>query len=164
MSPFNHSTRDISTQSQVLITGTADNDPYSQGLVSGEEHPGPVLSLLSEGSFGRLVVLDAGNRPGRVQLLLSEVSRLHPEIRATSELLGDLGGETYNAVTARLQLAVDSLRAEEPSAILCVCLNAWPPSLHIAWMRLTLRNPGLRLLEVTTNLQASVGAPRIEVV
>jgi two-component system NtrC family response regulator len=165
MSPF--STVDPDSQpppASVLVTGAGDSDPFAKGLVSGEEHPGPALTLLSRGQFERLLILDDGRHPENARALAEEAARRQPALRIFVESIGETEGLPYNAITARLQLVVDALRAESPSCLVNVCLNAWKSSAHFAWMRITYRNPGIRLLQVTINLNASSEPARIDTV
>jgi|GEM_PF-3228253 len=148
----------------VLVTVAGDSDPFAQGLISGEEHPGPALTLLSRGRFERLLILDDGRHPGNVRALAEEAARRQPALRVCAESIGETEGLSYNAITSRLQLVVDTLRAENPTCLINVCLNAWKSSAHFAWMRITYRNPGIRLLQVTISLHASSEPARIDIV
>src|SRR2546423_15088483 len=46
---------------KVLLTFTGFHDPYAMGLVGDEEQAGPILSLVREGSFDRLIIFSTPN-------------------------------------------------------------------------------------------------------
>ncbi len=46
---------------KVLLTFTGFHDPYGVGLVSNDEQAGPILSLVREGSFDKLIIFSTPN-------------------------------------------------------------------------------------------------------
>jgi hypothetical protein len=61
----------------VLLTFTGFHDPYFKGLVDQEEHPGPILSLLSTRSFEHIFLFDTPNTQRITEETKGAINRLH---------------------------------------------------------------------------------------
>jgi len=62
----------------LLISEVDSRDPFHHGLVTGELHPGPILSLLQSHPFTDLLLLL--NPEQEVGELLEELARRHPDV------------------------------------------------------------------------------------
>ncbi|MFA5256749.1 MAG: sigma 54-interacting transcriptional regulator [Opitutales bacterium] len=132
--------------------------------MSGEEHPGPIISILQENSFDLLVILQNEDSEARNLKVVAEISGTMPALKIETESIFGLDCAPYNRTSERLQSLLDSIRTRHPSASVFVSLNDGSPSTHVSWMRLVYRNEGLTLLQVRPSMHATTNRPAIVVV
>ncbi len=75
---------------KVLLTFTGFHDPYGVGLVGNDEQVGPILSLVREGSFDKLIIFSTPNTE-----------------KNTSATQEALRANTSNLIVERRDLALD---------------------------------------------------------
>ncbi len=130
----------------------------------GDEHPGPILSLLGARNYDHLVLLHEPHFVGLKDQLLVEIRRLRPSISIRSENLPPCDEQSVSRTSDYLQALLESIRARHPQASVHVSLNPVNPGTNVAWMRLVYRNSGLSLLQVRPHLHASSARPLVEIV
>ena len=62
----------------ILLTFTGFHDPYTLGLIGGEEVPGPILSLLAVRSFDHVILFDTPNTRENTRLTRAALEAQHP--------------------------------------------------------------------------------------
>jgi len=65
----------------VLLTFTGFNDPYSLGLLGDDKQWGPILSLVAERSFDRIVLFSTPNTEENTRGTRDALQSLYPAIQ-----------------------------------------------------------------------------------
>lgn len=148
----------------VLIAELSELDPYSTGLVCGEEHPGPILCLLQEKRFDALVLIYRNEQADKMDQIRAELDSLHPQVKFRAENIGERGSSGHAQTAFFLQSVVDSVRTVVPNAVISVLLDNESAQTNLAWMRIVYRNAGMKLLQVCPMLHATTARPNIELI
>jgi DNA-binding NtrC family response regulator len=121
----------------VLLTFTGFHDPFSPGLVEGEEQPGPILSLLSVRSFDRVYLFSTPTTDGVTRATRDEIEARHPKTRV--EILDTpLEDPTaYEAILRGIRSHYRQIRSDLGDASLYVAVASGTPQMHACWVLLT---------------------------
>lgn len=163
------STRDV------LLTFTGFHDPFSMGLVDEEEQPGPILTLVSERRFSRIILFGtprtADNTKATREALSSRFGDLIVEVRSLP--LDD--PTDYAAIISALRSHLAEIRSALPSCAFYVSVASGTPQMHACWVVLLkggefparilhVRPPRFvtadRPLVAEVDLESSLGVPR----
>jgi len=68
----------------VLLTFTGFHDPYTEGPVEGSRQPGPILSLLAEREFRRIVLFSTPDTFEVTEKTRAAIRKLNPAIEVVS--------------------------------------------------------------------------------
>jgi DNA-binding NtrC family response regulator len=148
----------------VLISEITDSDPYFNGLVSGDEHPGPLIALLASKSFDKVVILADENVSERVAFVAKEIKRKFPSLIISTERMPLFENATSERIDENLRNLVEKIRAEISNCEISVAINGKNPATLVSWLRQTYRFDGIELLLVRQNMHATTVLPEIEVV
>ena len=166
----------MATEKDVLLTFTGFHDPYSMGLVDEEEQPGPILTLIRERGFGRVVLFStpttSDNTEGTRQALASQHPTLAVEVRALP--LDD--PTDYAAIMTQLRHHLPKVRGAQSDWQFFVSVASGTPQMHACWVVLLqegefaarilhVRPPRFvtadRPLVTEVDLKSSLGAPAL---
>lgn len=148
----------------VLIAEVCDADPYLPGLVSGDDHTGPILTTLSARHFDVLALLRGDDDNTRLDALVKEIDSHFPGLEIQIFPTCDVDFSRYNKACSSLQTIIDTLREQEESAHISVALNPCNIRAHAAWMRLMYHNEGVTLLQMDTACLPSTEGPDINII
>jgi DNA-binding NtrC family response regulator len=161
---FNNSGYYVLPAVSVLITEITDSDPFTPGLISGDYHPGPLITLLRARHFDKVVILGNETDSERIRTVLAEVHKLFPSLYAETESLQPPDHAAYNQTGEALQHMLDGIRARNPDCSIFVSLNKCNPVTLVAWVRLVYRYSALTLLNVRQSLHATADMPQIDTI
>jgi DNA-binding NtrC family response regulator len=148
----------------VLVAEMCDADPYIPGLVSGDDHPGPLLTMLSARDFDALVLLCDSNDTGKLDSLTEEINKHLPGLEIKTESLDRLDFSDYNKTYSQLQYIVDAIRERAANSRIYVALNSENVRAHVAWIRMVYHNAGITLLQLDPSRHATSETPAISIV
>lgn len=121
----------------VLLTFTGFHDPYSPGLVGGQEQPGPVLSLVGARRFDRVVLFSTPTVARNTAETGDVLRARHPEITVDTVEL-DLPDPTeYLGILRALRKHTQMLLSQAPDAHYFVAVASGTPQMHACWVLLT---------------------------
>lgn len=121
---------------KVLLTFTGFHDPYSQGLVSEEEQPGPVLSLVSAMDFDVVILLATPATLDITSQTRSELETRFPTMRVDVRNAPLSDPTDYRAILAALRGHVTDVQEEFEGAAFFIGVASGTPQMHAAWVLL----------------------------
>jgi transcriptional regulator with PAS, ATPase and Fis domain len=121
----------------ILLTFTGFHDPYAQGLVGGEEQPGPVLSLLSARAFDRVYLFSTPTTEEVTEATRAAMANLYPKMEV--EILGiPLDDPTdYPSILNGLRHHYKQIQDELSGARLYIAVASGTPQMHACWVLLS---------------------------
>ncbi len=123
------------TTQGTLLTFTGFHDPYSEGPVEGSRQPGPILSLLGERTFDRVVLFSTPSTVEVTRNTLEAIREECPETRAEIRHLELPDPTDYSAILRELRSALRDLTGFD-SRELYVATASGTPQMHACWMLL----------------------------
>src|SRR3972149_5015504 len=87
----------------VLLTFTGFHDPYTPGLVAGTEQPGPILSLLSNRRFDRVVLFSTPHVEAHTERTAQPLATQFPGVGVEVRHLPLYDPTDYRAILANLR-------------------------------------------------------------
>jgi len=67
------------TRDHVLLSFTGFQDPYALGLVGEEDQPGPILSLLNERTFSKIILFSTPKTSKNTSDTVRALKELYPD-------------------------------------------------------------------------------------
>jgi DNA-binding NtrC family response regulator len=121
---------------KVLLTFTGFHDPYAVSLVGDEEQAGPILSLVREGSFDRLIIFSTPNTDKNTSAT-QEVLRFSAPHMAVERRDLPLDDPTdYTAIMRELRRHVAQICDVETKADYFISVTSGTPQMHACWLLL----------------------------
>ncbi len=120
----------------VLLTFTGFHDPYSPGLIAGQEHPGPILSLLGVRPFTRVVLFST---PGTIQNTYSTTDAIrgrYPAIEVENVELNTTDPTNHEEILRLMREQLSGIVEREQGASLFVSVASGTPQMHACWVLL----------------------------
>jgi DNA-binding NtrC family response regulator len=148
----------------ILVSEITELDPYCRGLISGDEHPGPLLALVASKRFDKLLLVVDENESRSVSGLENELAAKFPSMGVEVERVPFSTALTSERMDELLRNIVEKIRAVHHNCDIHVALNRKNPETLVAWVKQTKRFDGITLLIVRQNLHASTEPPEIEVI
>lgn len=119
---------------RILMTFTGFHDPYSKGLVEGQDQPGPVLTLARTVAFDRIFLIGTPNTVRNTNETRDALRAEHPAIRIDIED-ADLPDPTdYAAIFAALRRTTQRILDLEPEGEYFVAVASGTPQMHAVWL------------------------------
>lgn len=120
----------------VLFTFTGFHDPFFQGLIDGEEQPGPILSLLHAHPCERVYLIATPNTREITARTQEAIQSLYPEKHVHSLAL-DLDDPTdYREILLGLRNAIRPIVDDLSDARLFIAVASGTPQMHACWLLL----------------------------
>ena len=120
----------------ILLTFTGFQDPYTIGLVDKEEQPGPILSLVGEKSFDKIILFSTPrtdkNTSSTKEVL--QASNRNLEIEVRNLVLED--PTDYFAILKELRSNVRKICDATPQASFFISVTSGTPQMHACWILL----------------------------
>jgi DNA-binding NtrC family response regulator len=113
-------------------------DPFTPGEISGEQLPGPILSIMSAKQFRHLFLFHTPHTREHAVATEKEVSSRYPECQIVVNELPISDPKDYSSVMGRLARRVRTLMKPESSEIAdCyVCVSSGTAEMRAAWFLL----------------------------
>ena len=121
----------------ILFTFTGSHDPYSRGLVEGEEQPGPILSLLSARSFGRVYLFSTPHMEAVSVETQTEIASAYPDVDVEILEIPLEDPTDYKAILNGIRTHYERIHSSLSGASLYVSVASGTPQMHACWVLLT---------------------------
>lgn len=121
---------------RALLTFTGFHDPYSKGLVGQEDQRGPILSLVAEEAFDRIILFSTPATENITLATETELAQIAPD--TTTEIRDvPLGDPTdYRAILTQLRYHIREILDELPDSSFFIAVASGTPQMHASWVLL----------------------------
>jgi transcriptional regulator with AAA-type ATPase domain len=122
---------------KILMTFTGYNDPYSKGMVAGEDQAGPILSVLAARKLDRVVLFSTPSMAESTDATAAAISAMvnGPEVSIRRLDLPD--PTDYLAILRELRRECGAIRQQYVEDELFVSTASGTPQMHACWFLLT---------------------------
>jgi transcriptional regulator with PAS, ATPase and Fis domain len=121
---------------RVLLTFTGFHDPFSKGLVGQEDQPGPILSLVSEETFDRIILFSTPATENITEATKEELDRVTPKTETEIRDVPLNDPTDYRAILAQLRSHLRHIIDELPDAEFFIAVASGTPQMHASWVLL----------------------------
>jgi len=121
----------------ILLTFTGFHDPYIKGLVDQEEHPGPILSLLTTRSFDHIFLFDTPSTQQVTVKTKAAIEKLHSGSKVHVLGINLVDPTNYQEIFRGLRIYLHRIIDDFPSAHFFVAVASGTPHMHACWVLLT---------------------------
>jgi len=121
----------------VILTFTGFHDPYFKGLVDQEEQQGPILSILSARSFGRVFLFDTPTTRDISSRTMVAIKSLYPEIDVGVLDVKIDDPTDYRQILNGLRNHTRRILPEIEDGNFHVAVASGTPHMHACWLLLT---------------------------
>jgi DNA-binding NtrC family response regulator len=149
----------------ILFSFTSFHDPYKSSVIAGEEHPGPILTALTNLKFDR-VVLFATPRTLEMTRATSNAIRGRMPVVTVDEIHLPLDDPTdYAQILGHLRRECGKYCERYPDANLFILTAAGTPQMHACWLLLAASGEiPARLVHTREAKFASVDKPPVYII
>ncbi len=121
---------------KILLSFTGFRDPFFNGLIDQTEQPGPILSLLSEREFDRVILFSTPNTRKNTDDTKTEIKRRFPKIEVEIKDLILSDPTDYKPILDGLRNHSKAIQQEFKKAMLFVAVSSGTPQMHACWLLL----------------------------
>ncbi len=149
------------TAQGTLLTFTGFHDPYSDGPVEGSRQPGPILSLLGERSFRRVILFSTPSTVEVTEKTREAIAEEEPDVQVAVRHLELPDPTDYSSILQELRRSLRDLAAWKLGDVF-IATASGTPQMHACWILLVTSGelPG-RLLHVRPPRFVSRDAPMV---
>ncbi len=122
--------------SRVLLTFTGFHDPYSKGLVGQEDQRGPILSLITEECFDRIILFSTPATEDITLATEKELAQITPETTTEIREVPLSDPTDYRAILIQLRSHIREILDELPDASFFIAVASGTPQMHASWVLL----------------------------
>jgi transcriptional regulator with PAS, ATPase and Fis domain len=122
--------------SRVLLTFTGFHDPYSKGLVGQEDQRGPILSLVAEESFDRIILFSTPATQDITLATEKELARIAPETMTEIREVPLSDPTDYRAILTQLRSHIREILDGLCDASFFIAVASGTPQMHASWVLL----------------------------
>jgi len=146
---------------QTLLTFVGLRDPYAHDANEDGRLKGPILTVLDERGFSRVILLVRPHRGEQVERTRQALRDLYPKL-AVQVLEIELGDATHHPeILAKLRTALTRIRREAPGDELSVSLISGTPEIHACWVLLAVAGElDAKLLNFRRTVHNGIAGPR----
>ncbi len=120
----------------ILLTFTGFHDPYTLGLIGGEEVPGPILSLLSVRTFDQVILFDTPNTRENTQLTKMALEKRYPDLSVAVRDLPLNDPTDYLEILTFLRRHSQEIVTAQTMARYFISVASGTPQMHACWLLL----------------------------
>ncbi len=120
----------------ILLTFTGFHDPYTLGLIGGEEVPGPILSLLAVRHFDHIILFDTPNTRQNTQHTIKALKEQYPHMGVAVKDLPLNDPTDYLAILTGLRRHFQEIALTYPGATYFIAVASGTPQMHACWLLL----------------------------
>jgi DNA-binding NtrC family response regulator len=126
----------LGTQHDTLLTFVGSRDPCALGTVEGVEQPGPVLTLLRERQFQRIVLFSTPAMYENAERTRDALRAAHGELDIALLPLAIDDPTDYAAIFRELKPVLQDMAKKQPLRRYWVSVNSGTPQMHACWLML----------------------------
>jgi len=119
----------------VLLTFTGFHDPYTEGPVEGSLQPGPILSLLGERKFRRVILFSTPMTVKLTEETREAIRESSPKTKVITHHLDLQDPTDYSAILAGIRRFLPRFRRHRSDSCF-VATASGTPQMHACWMLL----------------------------
>ena len=147
---------------QTLITFVGLRDPYAHDPNEDGRHKGPVLTVVDERNFGRVILLVRPHRGDHGERTRQALRELYPRLLVQVIAL-ELGDATHHPeILAKLRRVLARVRRDAPDDEWSVSLISGTPEIHACWVLLAVAGEfSAKLLNFRRTVHNGIAGPPI---
>lgn len=147
--------------SQTLLSFVGFRDPYYFENHEDGHLKGPVLTVLDERKFDRVVLFVRSHRREQVERTRAVLRQTHPKIQVSLAETGIVDSSSHAEIIAALRRTVAPLRQAAPHDDYTISLLAGTPEIHASWVLLVASGEfPARVLNVRRTVHGDLAGPR----
>ncbi len=122
---------------KVLLSFTGFHDPYFCGLVDNEEHPGPILSILSDRVYDHIFLFQTFSTQQITDTTKKAINELYPrsEVHILDTNLSD--PTNYSNILKSLRNHVKNIKSKFEDPEFFIAVASGTPHMHACWVLLS---------------------------
>ena len=146
---------------QTLLTFVGLRDPYVHDANEDGRQKGPILTVLDERGFSRVILLVRPHRGEQVERTRQALRERYPKL-AVQVMEIELSDATHHPeILAKLRTALARIRRETPGDELSVSLISGTPEIHACWVLLAVAGElDAKLLNFRRTVHNGIAGPR----
>lgn len=121
---------------RVLLTFTGFHDPYSRGLVGEDEQPGPIVTLVREMHFDRVVMFSTPGTAANTAATLEALGQVSPSAIVDVHELPLIDPTDYEAIRRAILSAIRKGACGGAEDEVFISLASGTPQMHVTWLTL----------------------------
>lgn len=121
---------------KILLTFTGFHDPYTIGLVGEEELSGPILSLVNEVAFDRVILFSTPRTDKHTQLTKDALRSLHPALTVETLEMPLDDPTNYPLILRGLRDHFRHISHAYPDGDVYISVASGTPQMHACWLLL----------------------------
>lgn len=122
--------------SRILLTFTGFHDPYSKGLIGQEDQRGPILSLVAEEAFDRIILFSTPATEDITLATRKELKLIVPTAETEIRNVPLSDPTDYRDILTQLKSHLHSILNEQPDASFFIAVASGTPQMHASWVLL----------------------------
>jgi DNA-binding NtrC family response regulator len=127
-------------QKRILLTFTGFHDPYTKAPIEGEEQPGPILTVLKDREFDRVILFGTPRMVDVTRATAEAIAETMPAVTPEVIQLPLEDPTDYAQILAHLRAHCGSLIERYPNASLFISTASGTPQMHACWLLLAAAN------------------------
>jgi DNA-binding NtrC family response regulator len=121
---------------RILLTFTGFHDPYTKGPIEGEEQPGPILTVLRDREFDRIVLFGTPRMVDVTKATVEAIIETMPEVTSEVVQLPLEDPTDYAQILAHLRAHCGQIIEQYRDASLYISTASGTPQMHACWLLL----------------------------
>jgi len=120
----------------ILLTFTGFHDPFFEGDVKGEFHPGPILSLLANRKMDRVFLFNTPSTTEITYATRNEIAKRYKNIQAEIIEMDIVDPTDYGPILKGLRTKFKKIGDRYGSARFYISVASGTPQMHVCWFML----------------------------
>ncbi|MBI5375914.1 MAG: sigma-54-dependent Fis family transcriptional regulator [Candidatus Schekmanbacteria bacterium] len=127
----------VTAFSNILLTFTGFHDPYSPGLIDGQEEEGPILSLLREKKFDRVILISTPKTIEITKKTNEAIKERFKGIETLTKHLNVFDPTDYSQILTGLRIIFNEINSNTTDTKYYIAIASGTPQMHACWLLLT---------------------------
>ena len=120
----------------ILLTFTGFHDPYSEGPIGEEEHPGPIITIINAKAFDKVVLFSTPKTEKNTTDTEKTIRRLHPDVDIEIKRLPLEDPTDYFGILSGLRTHFEEVSNNTQDAKYFISIASGTPQMHACWVLL----------------------------
>lgn len=146
---------------RTLLTFVGHRDPYAHDAQEDGRQKGPVLTLLDERRFDRVILLGRPHRNGQLENTRQCLRELHPKLLVEMQQVELSDSTDHHDIITGLRQVLARLRRDAPDDDYSISLLAGTPEIHACWVLIHVSGEfPARLINYRRSVHNGLAGPR----
>ncbi len=119
---------------RTLLSFVGHRDPFTHDALEDGRHKGPVLTLLDERRFDRVILFSRPHRLEQLDRTRQSLHDLHPKLSVEVHQLDLPDSTDHFEIISELRRALAAIRRDAPGDDYTISLLAGTPEIHACWV------------------------------